>query len=51
MRCAGPASLSIGGVIVVAAFGWWWITYGEVVKYGYLSWREAGHCLVWNSDI
>lgn len=24
---------------------------GEVVNYGYLSWREAGNCLLGNSDI
>jgi hypothetical protein len=51
MRLAVSAFLLVGGAIVVAALGWWWITYDEVVKYGYLSWREAGNCLVWNSDI
>ncbi len=51
MRRAGATFLLIGGAIVVAALGWWWITYGEVVKYGYLSWRETRDCLVWNSDI
>ena len=50
MRRAGAASLVIGAAIVVVALGWWWITYGEVVKYGYLSWREASHCLVLSSD-
>jgi hypothetical protein len=46
------AALSgLGGLIIVGAAGWWWITYGEVVGYGYLSWREAGGCLVHNSDI
>jgi hypothetical protein len=51
MRRAGPAFLLIGSAIVVSALGWWWITYGEVVQYGYLSWREASDCLVWSSDI
>jgi hypothetical protein len=51
MRRAGPAFLLIGSAIVVSALGWWWITYGEVVRYGYLSWLEAGDCLVWNSDV
>jgi hypothetical protein len=46
-----PALLSIGGAILVAALAWWWITYGYVVGYGYLSWRDAGVCLVGNSDI
>jgi hypothetical protein len=51
MRRAGSAFLIVGAAIVVAALGWWWITYGEVVNYGYLSWREASDCLVWNSDV
>jgi hypothetical protein len=51
MSRAGSGFLIVGTAIVVAALSWWWITYGEVVKYGYLSWREASDCLVWNSDI
>jgi hypothetical protein len=51
MRGLGLAFLLLGGTIVIAAFGWWWITYVEVVKYDYLSWREAMNCLVWHSDI
>lgn len=52
MRRTTPALLLItGGAILIAALAWWWITYGEVVGYGYLSWREAGACLVGNSDI
>jgi len=51
MRRIGRALLLAGTAVVVAALAWWWITYGEVVKYGYLSWREACDCLVWNSDI
>jgi hypothetical protein len=46
-----PALLAVGGTTIVVAIAWWWITYGEVVQYGYLSWREAGDCLVRNSDI
>jgi hypothetical protein len=46
-----PALIAIGGAIVLTAIVWWWITYGEVVNYGYLSWREAGNCLLGNSDI
>jgi hypothetical protein len=45
------ALLAIGGATVAAAIAWWWITYGEVVNFGYLSWREAGDCLVRSSDI
>jgi hypothetical protein len=51
MTRVGPVLLAIGGAVVVAAIAWWWITYGEVVNYGYLSWREAADCLVLNSDI
>ena len=52
MRRTTPTLLSIGGgAILVAALGWWWTTYGEVVAYGYLSWREAGVCLIGNSEI
>jgi hypothetical protein len=43
--------LSLGSLMTIAAIIWWWITYGEVVMYGYLSWREAGSCLVQSSDI
>jgi len=51
MRPVGRALLLAGIAIVVTALASWWITYGEVVKYGYLSWREACDCLLWNSDI
>jgi hypothetical protein len=51
MRRTTPALLSIGGAILIGALAWWWITYGEVVGYGYLSWREAGACLIGNSDV
>jgi hypothetical protein len=29
---------------------WWWITYGDVVRYAYLSASEAVICLIGNSD-
>jgi hypothetical protein len=45
------ALLAAGAAIVVAALIWWWTTFGDVVRYGYLSWREAGRCLVSDSDI
>jgi hypothetical protein len=51
MRRATFTLLSIGGAVLLAAIAWWWFTYGEVVGYGYLSWREAGSCLVANSDL
>jgi len=43
--------LAVGAAIVFAAFIWWWTTFGDMVRYGYLSWREAGQCLVRDSDI
>ena len=46
-----PALLALGAATILSAIAWWWITFGEVVRFGYLSWREAGGCLVQNSDI
>ena len=43
--------LAAGAVTLAAAFLWWWATFGDVVQYGYLSWHEAGRCLVRDSDI
>jgi hypothetical protein len=43
--------VGVGGLIVILAVGWWWITYGEVIGYGYLSWWEGGRCLFQNTDI
>jgi hypothetical protein len=43
--------LGAGAAVLVAAIGWWWTTFGDVVAYGYLSWTEAGRCLVHDSDI
>jgi hypothetical protein len=43
--------LAVGAAVLVAATAWWWMTFGDVVAYGYLSWAEAGHCLIRDSDI
>jgi hypothetical protein len=51
MNRATPALLSIGGATLLLALAWWWITFRETVGYGYLSWREAGACLVGSSGI
>ena len=51
MRQATLTLIMIGGAVLLAAIAWWWLTFGEVVGYGYLSWREAGGCLVANSDL
>ena len=51
MRRLTPVLLGLGTATLLGAIGWWWMTFGEVVRYGYLSWPEAGSCLVQNSDI
>lgn len=48
---AKSAILAVGLLVTVAAVVWWWRTFGEVVDYGYLSWPEAGRCLLHDSDI
>lgn len=40
-----------GGVIVTGAIAWWWTTFSYVIGYGYMSWPEAGRCLVHDSDL
>ena len=45
-------AVTAGGFIVLAvALGWWWITYSNVIGYAYIDLREAGTCLVGDSDI
>jgi hypothetical protein len=46
-----PALAALGLATILGAVVWWWITFGQVTAYGYLSWREAGGCLVRNSEI
>lgn len=50
-RGLGPLLAVAGGVIVAAAVGWWWATYQDVIRYAYISSREAGYCLVGETDI
>ncbi|RBP17606.1 hypothetical protein DFR50_10298 [Roseiarcus fermentans] len=40
-----------GAAIVLTSLVWWWTTFGDLVRYGYLSWNEAGRCLVSDSDL
>jgi hypothetical protein len=42
---------ALGALVVVASGAWWWITYGEVIRYNYISAGEASVCLVGDSDI
>ena len=46
-----PALIAIGGAIVLTAIVWWWITYGDVIRYNYISASEAGVCLLGDSEI
>jgi hypothetical protein len=45
------ALLALSLASLAAALGWWWWTFFYVVGYGYLSWSEAGVCLVRDNDI
>ena len=45
------ALVMLGGATIAAALVWWWATFGAFVGYGYLSWPDAGRCLVRDSDI
>jgi hypothetical protein len=45
------AFLIAGAIVSVAAIFWWWGTYYQVVGFGYLSWPEAGKCLIGDSTI
>jgi hypothetical protein len=42
---------ALGGATIAAALVWWWTSFGAMVGYGYLSWSEAGRCLVRDSDL
>jgi hypothetical protein len=46
-----PALAALGSATILGAVVWWWVTFGQVTSYGYLSWREAGGCLVRGSEI
>lgn len=48
---ARSALLPVAVVTTAGAFFWWWRTYFYVVAAGYLSWPDAGRCLVSDSDI
>ncbi len=51
MRRAGLALMLGGGGVIAAAIAWWWLTYQDVIRYAYLSSKEAGYCLVGETDI
>ena len=51
MTRLGFVLLAVGALMVTGAVGWWWFTYSDVIRYDYISAREAGACLVGDSDI
>lgn len=51
MNRPAVALLGIGVVALGLAGGWWWLTYGEVIGFDYIGWREAGRCMIGDSDI
>ena len=40
-----------GLTVLVASVGWWWLTYEEVMRFGYIGIAEAGACLVSETSI
>jgi hypothetical protein len=48
---AARAVLTLALLALALVVGWWWRTFSEVVGYGYLSWGEAGRCLLRDNDI
>lgn len=43
--------VGFGVLALAASCVWWWITYGDVIRYDYISAQEAGACLLGDSDI
>ena len=41
----------LGAAVLALSVGWWWLTYEEVIGYGYIGLAEAGSCLVSESSI
>ncbi len=47
-----PVALrALGALVLIASGSWWWITYGDVIRYNYISAQEASVCLVGDSEI
>jgi hypothetical protein len=45
------ALLALGALVLAASGAWWWTTYGDVIRYNYISAKEAGVCLFGDSEI
>jgi hypothetical protein len=41
----------LGAAVMIAALGWWWLTYRDVIQFAYISVHEAGYCIVGETDI
>jgi len=51
VKRVGVALMFGGGLSIAAAAAWWWLTYRDVIQYAYISPREAGYCLIGETDI
>jgi hypothetical protein len=43
--------LALGVVAFATSAVWWWITYGDVIRYNYIGAGEASACLIGDSEI
>jgi hypothetical protein len=50
MNRLGRLLIPAGGAALVLAVAWWWLTYRDVIGYGYLPPSQAGYCLVGETD-
>ena len=50
-RWASLVLASTGLLTVIGSLGWWWMSYGDVYRYDYLTLGQAGFCLVGESEI
>ena len=51
MKRVGFLLMIGGGIFIATAVAWWWVTYRDVISYAYISSKEAGYCLVGETDI
>jgi hypothetical protein len=43
--------LVLGAFAVALSAAWWWITYGDVIRYNYIDAGEASVCFIGDSEI